>query len=48
MKVTYICITILAYFRTDTLNWKVLLGKDKYLLNSLYKNLKNKVSLKQI
>ena len=33
---TYICITILAYFLTDTVNWQVLLGKDKYLLNSLY------------
>ena len=39
---------ILAYFLTDTLNWQVLLIKKKYLLNSLYKKLKNKVSLKQI
>ena len=39
---------ILAYFLTDTLNWQVLLIKKKYLLNSLYKKLKNKVSLKEI
>ena len=39
---TYICIIILAYFLTDTLNWHMLLGKKKYLLNSLYEKLKNK------
>ena len=45
---TYICITILAYFLTDTLNGQVLWGKEKYLLDSLYEKLKNKVSLKQM
>ena len=44
---TYIRIIILAYFLTDTLNCHVLSGKEKYLLDSLYKKLKNKVSLKQ-
>ena len=44
----YMHITILAYFLCDTLNWQVLWSKDKYLLNSLYKKLKNKVSLKQM
>ena len=48
MKMTYICITISAYFLTDTLNWQVLWGKEKYLLNSLHGKLKNKVSLKQM
>ena len=48
MKITYIHITILAYFPTDTLNWQVLWGTEKYLLNSLYETLKNKVSLKQM
>ena len=43
---TYINITILAYFLTDILNWQVLWGKEKHLLNSLYEKLKNKVSLK--
>ena len=37
---TYIHITILAHFLTKTLNWKVLCGKDKYLLNSLNEKLK--------
>ena len=32
MKMTYMHITILAYFLTDTLNLQVLLGKEKYLL----------------
>ena len=45
---TNICITVSAYFLTDTLNWQVVRGKDKYLLNILYENLKNKVSLKQM
>ena len=45
---TYIRITILAYFLTDTPNWEVLRGKEKYLLNSLYEKLKNKLSLKQM
>ena len=45
---TYVRKTIIAYFLTDTLNWQVLWGKKKYLLNSLYEKLKNKVSLKQI
>ena len=40
-------ITILAYFLTGTLNWQVLWGKEKYLLNSLHKKLKYKVSLKK-
>ena len=44
---TYIRVTILAYFLTDTLNWQVLQSKEKYLLNGLYEELK-KVSLKQI
>ena len=48
MKITYRGITFLAYFLTDTLNWQVVRGKGKYLLNSLYEKLKNKVSLKQI
>ena len=39
---------IIAYFLTDTVNWQVLESKEKYLLNSLYEKLKNKVSLKQI
>ena len=47
MNVTYIRITILDYFLTATLNWQVLLGKEKYLLNSLHEKLKNKVSLKK-
>ena len=41
----YIRITILAYFLLDTLNWPELWGKEKYLLNSLYETLKDKVSL---
>ena len=45
---TDIRITILAYFPTDTPNWEVLWSKEKYLLNSLYEKLKNKVSLKQM
>ena len=45
---TYIRITIIAYFLTDTQNWQVLWDKEKYLLNSLYEKLKNMVSLKQM
>ena len=42
----YICITILTYFRTDNLDWQVLWGTEKYLLNSsLYEKFKNKVFL---
>ena len=48
MNVTYIRITILDYFLTATLNWQVLLGTEKYLLNSLHEKLKNKVSLKKM
>ena len=48
MKMTYTCITIIAYFLIDTLNWKVRWDKEKYLLNSLYEKLKNKASLKQM
>ena len=29
-------------FLTDTLNWQVLSGKKKYLLNSLYEELKER------
>ena len=36
MKLTYIRITILVYFLTDTLSWKQLLwGKEKYLFINL-------------
>ena len=31
-----------AYFPSNTLNWQVLWGKEKHLLNSLYEKLKNK------
>ena len=48
MRMTYIRITIIAYFLTDTQNWQVLWDKEKYLLNSLYEKLKNMVSLKQM
>ena len=48
MKMTYIHITFLAYFLTDTLNCQVLWGKEKYLLNSLQEKLKNKILLKQM
>ena len=34
----------MAYLLTDIVNWQVLWGKEKYLLNSLYEKLKNKVS----
>ena len=44
----YTRITILAYFFTDTLNWQVLWDKEKHLLNSLYKKLKNKVPSKEM
>ena len=44
----YIHITVLAYFLTDTLNWQVLWGKEKYLLYSLYEKLQNKISRKQL
>ena len=47
MKMTYIRIAGLAYFLTDTLNWQVLWGKEKYLSNILYEKLKNDVSIKQ-
>ena len=43
----YIHRTITAYFRTDTLNWQVLLGKKKYLLDSLCEKLNN-IFLKQM
>ena len=39
---THIRITTLAYFFTDTLNWQVLWGKEKYLLNSLYEKLEKR------
>ena len=42
MKMKYMRIPILAYFLTDTLNWQMLWGKEKYLLNSLYDRLENK------
>ena len=44
----YINITVLAYFLTDTLNWQVLWGKEKYLLYCLYEKLQNKISRKQL
>ena len=44
----YVHITILAYFFTDTLNWQVLRGKEKYFLNTFYEKLKNKVSFKKM
>ena len=47
MNMMYICIAILAYF-LPTLNWQVLWGKEKYLLNTFHEKLKNKVSLKEI
>ena len=45
----YMCITILAYFLTGTLNWQVLWGKEKYILNSLYEKcfLKTNVNSKE-
>ena len=46
MKIKYMHIPVLAYFLIDTPNWEMLWGK-KYLSNSLYKKLKNKLSLKQ-
>ena len=47
MKVTYLRITILAYFLTDALNWQVLWGKEKYLdtyfyISILYEKVKKK------
>ena len=42
------CITIIVYFLTDTLNLQALWGKKKYLLNSLYEKLKNRVYLKNV
>ena len=45
---TYIRRTILVYFLTDILNWQVVWGKEKYLLNILYEKLKNNVSLIQM
>ena len=47
MLMTYIRITIFAYVFTDTLNWHVLWGKQKHLLNSLYEKLKNQVCTRQ-
>ena len=47
MKMAYIRITILAYFLTDTLNWQVLWGMNKYLLHSLYEKWKNQVNSKE-
>ena len=43
MKMTYIPITVLAYFLTDTLNWQVL-----WSIKYFYGKLKNDVSLKQM
>ena len=34
--------TILAYFLNNTLNWQ---GKEKHLLNSLYKKMQNKLNV---
>ena len=48
MTMTYLRITILAYFLTDTLNLHMLRGKEKYLLNSVYEKFKHKFSLKQM
>ena len=48
MKMAYIRTAILAYFLTDTINWQVTWGKEKYLLDSLHEKLRNKVSLKQM
>ena len=48
MKMTNIRVTILAYFLPDTLNWQVLGGKEKCLLDSLSEKMKNKISLKEI
>ena len=48
MTMTYIRITIVAYFLTDTSHWLVIWDKEKYLLNSFYEKLKNKVFLKQM
>ena len=38
---------VLNYFSSfsDTLNWQVLQGREKYLLNNFHKKLKTKVSL---
>ena len=45
----HIRIAILAYFFTGTLNWQVLWGKEKCLLNlPFYEKLKNKISLKEM
>ena len=40
MSMMYIRITVAAYFLTDTANWQVLWGKEKYLLNSSFEKLK--------
>ena len=32
MKMTDVGITITAYFLTDTINWQVLWGKEKYIV----------------
>ena len=37
MKMTHMCITVLAYFLADSLHWHVLSGKEKHLLNGLEK-----------
>ena len=47
MNLTNIHIFILADFLTETLDWKVLCGKEKYL-NSLSEKLKNKVFSKHM
>ena len=46
MKIKCIRISILVYFLTDSLNGEVLWGREKYLLDSLYEKLQNKVSFK--
>ena len=48
MKMAYTHTAILVYFFTNTLNWGVLLNKEKYLLNISYEKLKNKISFKQM
>ena len=41
---TYMHITISAYFLTGGLNWLVLWAEEKYFLNSVLDKLKNMVS----
>ena len=45
MKVTFMDITIWAYFLTDTLNWQVVWGKEKYffLYFHIYQFIKRKL-----